>query len=340
VVAAVVVYHGLGETPTIQFLQALAALAAKSRDRLQVVDASTSVGKLLYSGQLYGTGRWRIEAHGTDTPTKLEKGDGRIVYALVQPDGPNTGRVRWAIAVEQIGADPAPPAPPAFQPPAAHDPDLDDPQDEDDAELGDTGHPAAALPQVEEPEPPLSKHGRALLADARTQALRAALRDPASRYSTDDLLALLLVALSANTVKVKMGHDTYASSADMRDLATKLVSPEGYLRHDEPGLNLENLAREALARMLCFPRPDDRCQGYGYAPDPIATTIARILQADTHLARLDTEPFLSTVAGAELKAYAKAEGLKLTKVSAIREAMKDNAPGWRPAWALLGGELT
>lgn len=318
---------------------ALAALASKSKGRLEVVEPASAIGKLLTAGHLYSTRGWRIDAYGNDLPTKLEKGDGRTVYALVQPDGHQTGRVRWAIAVEQLGgADPAPPAAPAFQAPTAHDPDLEDPQDEyeDDGDPGDTGHPAAA--KEPEPELPLTKHGQALLADARTQALRAALRDPATRYSTDDLLALLLVALSAKTVTVKTSHHTYASSADMRDLAAKLLSPEGTLRHDEPGLNLEHLAREALARMLSFPKPEDQRHGYAYESDPIATAIARITEADTHLPRLDTEAFLATVSGAELKAYAKAQGLKLSKVSAIREALAGTAPDFRPAWALLARE--
>lgn len=313
---------------------ALAALAAKPKNRLQVVEPASAIGKMLTAGHLYSSFRWRIYAYGNDTPTKLEKNDSRTVYALVQPDGPHTGRVRWAIAVEQLGAEPGQGTPPAFQAPTAHDPDLEDPQDEDDeGDPGDTGHPAAA--KEPEPELPLTKHGQALLAEARTQALRAALRDPATRYSTDDLLALLLVALSANTVTIKTAHDTYASSANMADLAAKLLSPEGALRHDEPGLNLEHLAREALARMLSFPKPDDCCKGYGYQPDRIATAIARITEADTHLPRLDTEAFLATVSGAELKAYAKAQGLKLSKVTAIREALAGTAPNFRPTWALL-----
>lgn len=164
--------------------------------------------------------------------------------------------------------------------------------------------------------------------------LRAALRDPERRYSYDDLLSMLVIALAAGTVKVKASHHNYASTVDMRDLAGRLLSPDGTLRQDaDPG----RVAAEALARMLCLPEPDE-IGGYNQAAADsarIPLAIGAIIGADAHMPRLDTEAFLAQVNGAELKAWAKAEGVKLSKVTEIRTRMQARAESWRPTWTLF-----
>lgn len=274
-----------------------------------------------------------IDGYGNGVPSKLAKGDGRV-YVLELDE--RHGHVRWTL-VRHLAATPAPASPAADDArdeegdgddgttdPSATPDDATDEDEAGEAEEPPTTHPAAA---------PLTKHGQQLLARARTEALRHALRAPESAFSHDDLLAMLLLALAAGTVKVRSSHHNYASLVDMADLAPRLVNADGTLR---PDADVGRLAQEALARMLSIPGPDDIRHLADNYTDPVPEWIGAWVGATDHLPRLDTEAFLATVAGAELKAWAKAEGLKLAKVGDIRARMTGRAEHWRPTWSHFG----
>jgi hypothetical protein len=309
--------------------------------RLALADIINASKNRIQSGDGWGWYReakgWRADAWGTGKPDPLAKTDKRAVFAWVEDKGAHTGMVRWAIAVP-LGNQASQPTTP--QPAPAESDDNDTPDDALQTHLADDEHDdatgAAEPAPATEPDAklPLTKHGHALLAKARTEALRAALRGTDNRYSYDDLLSMLVIALAAGTVRVKTSHHNYAGAHDMRDLAARLLDPQGNLRTDaDPG----RVAQEALARMLCLPEPDE-IGGYnqsGADSARIPLAIGAIVGADTHLPRLDTEAFLATVTGAELKGWAKVEGVKLTKVTDIRERMQGRAQTWRPTWALF-----
>lgn len=303
---------------------ALAELIAKSKGRIRAPEPAWL--KLPYWVNPPG---WRIDANGTGRPETLAKNDKRTVFVHLHEDGGSLGGIRWMIM--------SPVAAPNLAPTTAAE--ANDPADDDahsdadeDAAPNPTSQPE---PAPADPSLPLTKAGQALLAEARTTALRAALRAPVRTYGPDDLMAMLLIALSARTVTVKRDHGAYASTVDMRDLAAQLIGPDGQLRTD--GADLGRLAQEALARMVSLPKPDDQRHGYanGYA-DPVPEWLGAFVGATKHLPRLDTEPFLAQVTGTELKAWAKSQGIKLTKVAEIRTRMTGRAEDWRPTFTHFG----
>lgn len=310
---------------------ALADLANASKGRIQVGDG--------WGWHKVPKG-WSVDAWCNEKPGQLAKTDKRTIFAWIETSGATLGRVSWAIA-KPTGHAPAPSARERDEEDATAELDrvasLDDDPDavpsQADDDDSDGTHPAAPEPEPEA-KLPLTKHGQALLAKARTEALRAALRSGDTPYSYDDVLRLLVIALAAGTVTVKNGHGTYSSRVDMRDLAGRLMDEHGHLRQDiDPG----RVAQEALARMLCLPEPDE-IGGYNQAGADsarIPLAIGAIVGADQHLPRLDTETFLATVAGPDLKAWAKGEGMKLSKVTEIRTRMAGRAESWRPTWALF-----
>lgn len=189
----------------------------------------------------------------------------------------------------------------------------------DAAEDGDTPSNVIAKPE----KASITKSGQALLAAMKTEALRTRLRESGADTTSLGTLALcLLVALTGGTVTVS--HASYGSHIEWSDMVATIVDPTGRIGADET--TVRKLLAEALARILKVTDPTT-AHGSGDA----AEWIGNALGADVALPRFDTVAFLATLSGDELKAIAKTVDIAVPKtIKALREALVDNAPDWRP----------
>lgn len=230
---------------------------------------------------------------------------------------------------------------PAPKPHSAGDADDDPREDPDDDEADDADDEAPAPPSPPQPKHPLTKAGQTLLAKAKTQGLRARLRAPLPAPTSDALIAMLILALHADNVKIE-GYqqperdpanyrDSYAHGGGI-DLVRRLITPAGQLQYDEA--ELPKLALEAIARTLRIAGPEP---GYGQAGSgPVAEWIAAALDAQQHLPRLDTAEILATADSTELRAAAKIAGEKFTTATAAKRDLVGKAEHWRPTVAHYG----
>lgn len=254
---------------------------------------------------------FREDARGQDNVPSLSKTDHRSGFVAVDP---HDGRAKWRLGTLPRSAE-LPPAPPPSATAA------DEAENETDNEKEAQDEQPITPPAAKKP---LTAHGDELLARARTEAIRAALRQPDLTISPDDLVALMVIGLTSHTVTVRSSSDKYSYHVKFDDLVAQLITPEGHL---SPTANPYRLLAEALARMLTVPPINT---------DKAAEWIGGAINATDHLPRLDTEAFLATVSGEVLRARALVLGLKLTKVGAIRDALKDSDPDWRPTFAQFG----
>lgn len=175
---------------------------------------------------------------------------------------------------------------------------------------------------------PYTKKGLALIARARTEALRAKLRE---RELPDGNFACgwTLLALAADNVEVKGGErDELASTSTHIDDLVRQV-----LDGDTPPEKYPALLCEALARILSFGSPEN-FHGSGDA----AEWIAHRLRAESALPRFDTEEFLACVSKDELTRLAEANNIKPGKTAkATRALLVGNMPQYHPASALFAG---
>lgn len=201
--------------------------------------------------------------------------------------------------------------------------DADDADDR--AELDETsendGDDDAEAPQPEAAEESraITAAGRKLIAERKTAALRDHLMSCADRPA-EELLAWMVIALSADTVSLQTSATTWAQHK-MLDLVRELVSPAGAV-----ALNLDNAkaaAVKALVRILGI-KPDATCLP--------AEWIGHASGADAALPRFDTPELLAQVSGAELKRLAVEHGIKPAKtVARLREQLAGKLDNWRPA---------
>lgn len=169
-------------------------------------------------------------------------------------------------------------------------------------------------------EPQITKAGQDYLAEIRTNALRAALRNPLRLTPEDAFHALLIGYVAMNS--------------QMRDILAALVSPAG----DLPTLDfnrMAELAGEALARTMSVVPPHRQTSTWG-SPEAYARPeyIGALINADAQMPELDTAEMLAHVSGSTLKAIAKdyaPRGEKVpAKVSDIRRWLVGRAPDWTP----------
>lgn len=175
---------------------------------------------------------------------------------------------------------------------------------------------------------PYTKKGLALIAKARTDALRKTLRER-THHDPAFVCGWALLALAADNVTVRGGErdELSAMNTHIDDLVQKVLAD------DTPPEKYPSLLCEALARILAFGSPEEPC-GSGDA----AEWIGHRLRAEDALPRFDTEEFLATVSKAEITRLAEANQIKPGKTGkATRALLVDQLPDYRPAAALFAG---
>lgn len=198
-----------------------------------------------------------------------------------------------------------------------------DDQDGDVIEEPDSDPDAIKIVEADDTpaeEPQITKAGQDYLAEIRTNALRAALRNPLRMTPEDAFHALLIAYVAINN--------------QMPDILAALVSPSG----DLPSLDFERMAElagEALARRLHV-APAHRQTSTWTQPETYARPeyIGALINADAEMPELDTAEMLAHVSSSTLKAIAKdyaAPGEKVpAKVSDLRRWLVGRAPDWMP----------
>jgi ParB family chromosome partitioning protein len=197
----------------------------------------------------------------------------------------------------------------------------------DEPDLGDTGHPATG------PKPPMTKEGQKLLAQFKTQALRARLRDRTQPLSNDVLVPLLVLALHAKNVEIRGYQTDGGYSRDKgEDLLRRLITPAGLLQYD--GAELPAIAGEALARTLSFSAPD----GSTYLPGSgdVAEWIAAAIDAQPFVPPIDSTEFIATLSAEALRSAAAEAGQKFTTATAAKRDLPGKLPSWTPNFAHYG----
>lgn len=301
---------------------------AAKRQRMQIVDYDDAQGFKLPAG-------WKRTGGDTDAPKRTE-----TVFATVHP----VGHAQYCVAVdakeekakekarEKLKKDAAKkkaaaatPATPARD--ANPDTDTGGSEREPDAD---------PVPDPEEAKPPITKAGLALIAKAKTEAVRQKLRSIEYRRDAalTELVALLVIALHATNVRILGYHKSSDHYEDLRgrDLMRRLVGPEGHPHIGES--TVRQIACEALARTVSFAGPDASTYTPGSGDE--GEWIGHEIDAQRCLPRFDTLEFLATVSGAELRRLADSIGVKLKGAGELRKRLVGQLPDWRPDAAQFG----
>lgn len=265
-------------------------------------------------------------------------------YAAVIPEGPRAGEV-----MEIYATPPAPP--PAKKGAAAKEPEKSSapkPQESapDSAPVDDNADGAEEIVQEEPddetpigtapaPEPPptkgrgpLTEKGRILVAQAKTTAIRCALRDRRD-HQAETLLTVLVLAIAGDNVTVLGDPASRYSRTRFVDLAGRLVQPDGTPRKDVPDSEILAIAAEAAARMIvCAPTG-----AQGNESGAAAEWIGVALEAQLDMPRLDTAEILATATGDTLRAAAREAGLP---VGGSSKVLRDRLTGSAEAMRLPG----
>ena len=275
---------------------ALEARVAKSKGKQVLATCNPKSGEVaLPKGwqQVWWDGRGKLPS-------------GAVKIVAVKPSGYRLGEV-VEIAAKPPGAAPTAPTRDA---PEADDEDTTD-EDADEPETPRT--PAAPAPK-----PRLTHAGRELLAELRTDALRAALRDrPATPETT---LAVLLLSLAANNVVVSGERGSRYSRTSFDDIAAAVFVALDQAEHEQ-GPRLDRLATEAAARILV-------CAGVkaGNGSGDAAEWVGALIGAGAALPRLDREDLLGAMSRELLEEIAAAQQVKPGKVAEMRRHLAGNAP--------------
>ncbi|MBU8543967.1 MULTISPECIES: ParB/RepB/Spo0J family partition protein [Roseomonadaceae] len=311
------------------FMEAQRAALAKrvedSRGRLQIATVDKHGDAKLPKGWQH-TGGW------TFGDAKMPRGITGFVW--VDANGDVRSEAARAPATERPATRVKAPLPAGHDTPPAEDtpePDAgrgDDHDDDDDADAGEADEP----PPPPAPKPRLTEAGRQLLAELRTDALRAALRDrPAPATPA---LALLLLALSARNLTVHGERGNKYGRTDFEDIAAAtfaaFAEPDAR-RHREM---LDHIAREAVARILIC---DQTKAGNGSGP--AAEWIGMLVGAGAVMPRLDRADLLATLSADTLRELAQAAEIKPGKVGTMRAALTGNTPNMHLAETAFGAPL-
>jgi ParB family transcriptional regulator, chromosome partitioning protein len=286
---------------------------------------------------------WDRKAQGPRLPSGWtrawdKKAVGAVRFAAVQPEGYSTGCIVEIYAVpppEPAGrkttAEPRKESPPAGEQGEAPG---DDEAGQDGAEDtgGEEGDEAPIGGAIEAPATPkgrgpLTEKGRILVAQAKTTAIRCALRDRRDHDAAGILRALVL-AIAGDNVQVLGDPASRYSRADFDDLAARLVKPDGTPRELDAA-DILQVAAEAAARMVvCAPTGQN-----GNESGPAAEWIGLALNAHRDLPRLDTPEILATATGDTLRDAARTAGLP---VGGSSKALRDRLAGHVPDLRLPG----
>ncbi len=197
-------------------------------------------------------------------------------------------------------------------------------EDRDERLGGTFGSGDAPAPmQVKSGRGPLTEAGRILVAQAKTTAIRCALRDRRD-HQPGDLLMVLVLALCGSNVTVLGDPASKYVRTSFIDLAARLVAPDGTENPELSGADIMAIAAEAAARMIVC----DPTGAFGNSSGAAAEWIGRILEAHRDMPRLDTAEILATASGDTLRDAAKQAGMKVGGSSkALRERLAGNAEG-------------
>lgn len=293
-----------------------------------LVGRAVENGERLFIGEMDGYGHWKLPGgwkvtfDDPDKPILAHEHPHAARFVLVNtrnPGWPGYGRVEYTVAVDAVALRKA-------------EQDRVRAERKRARELADDGSEAESSETGEESEPsdrgPYTKKGLALIAKARTEALRKALRrsdDPGAEFAC----GWAILALAADNVEVRGGErdELSSMSTHIDDLVCKALSP------DTPHTDYPRLLCDAVARILAFGSPEEP-HGSGDA----AEWIAHRVRADYELPRFDTEEFLACVSKAELARLAEANDILPDKTAkATRALLVGNLPDYRPASALFAG---
>jgi ParB/RepB/Spo0J family partition protein len=253
---------------------------------------------------------WEACPYGT-------KPKGSVVFKAIVPSGHDIGRVTERRAMPK-------PKPSPKNPPA------------------DLARSPATVEEDQAAQPttargPITQKGLEMLAEARTQAIRTALRNRAEEMKESELLELLLLALCGSNVQVSgesRAWNGHRMSCDFEDLAAALLDGKGEQRELEHGA-VRRLAAEAIARMVVVgPVKSGTSSGLP------AQWIGRRLDPQDEMPRLDTAEFLATLSHDALRQVAVRRGVPGTgSAKALRERLIGSAPFMtlpEAAWAQDG----
>ncbi|GGJ13991.1 ParB/RepB/Spo0J family partition protein [Neoroseomonas lacus] len=215
---------------------------------------------------------------------------------------------------------------------APDDAELVHPDGGDDAEDEGDDFEAAPAPAAKPGRGPLTEKGRILVAQAKTTAIRCALRDRRD-HTPGDLLMVLVLALCGDNVDVRGDPASKYTRTSFVDLAARMVAKDGTV---DPDLGLGAvmaIAAEAAARMIvCAPTG-----AFGNTSGAAAEWIGAALRADRDMPRLDTPEILATATGDTLRAVAREAGLP---VGGSSKALRDRLAGHAETMELPGSTLT
>jgi ParB family transcriptional regulator, chromosome partitioning protein len=157
--------------------------------------------------------------------------------------------------------------------------------------------------------PPVTQTGLAMIGDCRTDALHQALRD--NGLANDTLLALLVLAFSANNVEIRSPAEGYARPVRY-DIAATLIK-DGVLTSDT--FAIAQAARAMLSQVLS-------CRDNASNSGPVALLAGAAITADDYLPNFATGEFLPCLSRSEIEAAAKETGLRVeVRVKDTRAAL-------------------
>lgn len=295
-----------------------------------LVGRAVENGERLFITEVDAYGRWKLPGgwqHSHEDPKKPiltheHPHAARFVTVNTRSGTPRYGEVEYTVAVDAVAMRREEQEKLRAERKRARELADAAPEEHDDEDEGEA--PA-------QERGPYTKRGLALIARARTEALRKALRGN-DAPGGDFVCLWALLALAADNVEVKGGERDELSSMSTHiddlvraalDLNWETAGSGGYAR----------LLAEALARILSFGSPENP-HGSGDA----AEWIAHRLRADRELPRFDTEEFLATVSKDELTRLAEANSIKPGKTAkATRALLVGQMPQYFPASALFAG---
>lgn len=182
-------------------------------------------------------------------------------------------------------------------------------------------------PPADPDAPRISKAAQDIIADAKTQALGAALTEFAKTGEAGRMLGLMILALTAKNVSIS------PYDAAPEDAVAELIGPGGVPLLWSEGTVVQ-MAAETLGNMLTIGGPSTK---YGRASGPAAEWIGAAIGAGEYLRRFDTPEFLAQVPMAGLKDLAREAGLRTSGTAKdLRMALVSKLPAWRPSAAAFG----